>query len=239
MASLAKRPHKELEKKLGYKFRDAAHLILALSHASSRGSGASINDNERLEFLGDRVLGLAIAEMLAETFPHMAEGELSLRFTRLVRGETCAEVARALDLGAHLKVSSSEKKPGGKMRETILADACEALLGAVFLDGGYDKARKVIRLLWGDRLRGVAEIRTDAKTALQEWAQGRGLPLPRYVIKSRSGPDHAPRFEVAVEIKGLENDIGIGASKRIAEQSAAQALLEREGVWVKGASADG
>ncbi len=168
------------------------------------------------------MLGLAIAELVTESFPGMSEGDLALRFTRLVRRETCAEVARDIGLGDHLMFSGSEKHSGGRANLTILGDACEALLGAVFLDAGYLKSRNVVRRLWGERVSQVFEIRTDAKTAAQEWAQGRGMPLPQYRTLSRSGPDHAPRFEIELTIRGLDPAVGIGSSKRSAEQSAAE-----------------
>lgn len=202
---------------------------------SGRAAKASVvettqEDNERLEFIGDRVLGLAIVELLIEAFPGDSEGDLARRYNRLVRGETCALVAREIGLGEHLFLSDSEAGSGGRAKETILADAIEALLGAVFLDGGFDKARAVVRQLWRSQYEVLPAAAADAKSALQEWAQGQGLALPRYVEVSRTGPDHAPMFTAEVRINGRDPARGQGASKRAAEQAAASALLEREGV---------
>ena len=231
----AVRKLKELEGHLGYAFEDRALLKKALTHASVRQASAKRRDNERLEFLGDRVLGLAVAELLSELYPAANEGQLARLYNRLVRGGTCAEVARSLDLGPSLVLSESEASSGGRDKETILADACEALLGAIFLEAGYDKAREVVRKHWGARLDGSPAETADAKSALQEWAQGQGLDLPDYVEIAREGPDHAPRFTSEVRIKGKKPARGEGASKRSAEQAAATALLAREGLWRRGA----
>ena len=226
----AVRKLKELEGRLGYAFEDRALLKKALTHASVRQASAKRRDNERLEFLGDRVLGLAVAELLSELYPAANEGQLARVYNRLVRGGTCAEVARSLDLGPSLVLSESEASSGGRDKETILADACEALLGAIFLEAGYDKAREIVRKHWGARLEGSPAESADAKSALQEWAQGQGLDLPQYEEVAREGPDHAPRFTAEVRIKGKKPARGEGASKRAAEQAAATALLAREGV---------
>jgi ribonuclease-3 len=183
--------------------------------------------------VGDRVLGLAIAEILNQQYPNANEGELARRFNRLVRGEACAKVARAIGLGAHLILSESEADSGGRDKSTILADAAEALLGAVFVDGGFEKARAVVRRLWQDQSEVVPEVAVDAKSALQEWAQGQGLALPKYTVVSRKGPDHAPHFTAEVIIMGKAPAQGEGASKRVAEQAAATALLAREGVGAR------
>jgi len=228
----APRKLKDLEARLGYCFRDRELLKRALTHASVRQApGAKRHDNERLEFLGDRVLGLAVAELLCELYPAASEGELARLYNRLVRGGTCAEVARALELGPVLALSDSEAGSGGRDKDTILADACEALLGAIFLEAGYEKARKIVRLNWRPKLDGAPAEAADAKSALQEWAQGQGLELPHYWEVERKGPDHAPRFTAEVRIKGLRSARGEGANKRAAEQAAASALLRREGVW--------
>lgn len=235
---LRPRKFKDLEKKLGYKFKRQDLLERALTHASVRGGKKGRVDNERLEFIGDRVLGLAIVEALNEDFPEANEGEMARRYNRLVRGETCAKVARELDLGVHLILSESEAESGGRNKETILADAVEAVLGAVFVDSGFEKARGVVRRLWAaSQGPNKPDAASDAKSALQEWAQGNGLALPQYVEVSRKGPDHAPRFTSEVRISGKEPARGEGASKRAAEQAAATALLAREGVM--GAVADG
>ncbi len=227
----AVRKLKELEGRLGYAFKDRALLKKALTHASVRQASAKRRDNERLEFLGDRVLGLAVAELLSELYPAANEGQLARLYNRLVRGGTCAEVARSLELGPSLVLSESEAGSGGRDKETILADACEALLGAIFLEAGYDKAREVVRKHWGARLDGSPVEAADAKSALQEWAQGQGLDLPQYEEVAREGPDHAPRFTAEVRIKGKKPARGEGANKRAAEQAAATVLLAREGVW--------
>jgi len=227
----APRKLKELEARVGYQFQDRALLKKALTHASVRQASAKRRDNERLEFLGDRVLGLAIAELLIELYPAASEGDLARIYNRLVRGGTCAEVARALDLGASLVLSESEDGSGGRQKETILADACEALLGAIFLEAGYQKVSEIVRALWGGKLDGAPSEAADAKSALQEWAQGQGLDLPLYIEVARQGPDHAPRFTAEVRIKGRKPARGEGANKRAAEQAAATALLAREGVW--------
>lgn len=234
---LRARKFKELESKLGHRFKDSALIERALTHASVRGGKAERADNERLEFIGDRVLGLAIAEILNQQYPAASEGELARRYNRLVRGEACAKVARAIGLGAHLILSESEADSGGREKTTILADAAEAVLGAVFLDGGFDKARTVVRKLWQDQSERAPEVAVDAKSALQEWAQGQGLALPKYTVVARKGPDHAPRFTAEVMIAGRAPAQGEGASKRIAEQAAAKALLAREGV--RGQTVDG
>jgi len=219
-----------LETTLGHRFKDRALLNRALTHASAR-TGKTIQDNERLEFLGDRVLGLAIAELLCETFPEASEGDLARRFNRLVRGGTCAAIGRKIKLGPHLILSGSEAESGGRDKDTILADAVEALLGAVLIESGYNAARTIIRDLWAGELEKLPVVSVDAKSALQEWAQGRGLDLPDYTVVERSGPDHAPRFLSEVRIKGCKPASGEGTSKRAAEQAAAMAFLAREGVW--------
>jgi ribonuclease-3 len=229
------RKYKDLDARLGYPFRSRDLLRKALTHASVRQAPGKRRDNERLEFLGDRVLGLAIAELLWEVYPGADEGELARHYNRLVRGRTCAAVARDLDLGPLLVLSEAEADSGGRNKDSILADACEALLGAIFLEGGYETARRVVRTLWGSRVGASAADAADAKSLLQEWGQGQGLDLPAYVEVDRQGPDHAPRFTSEVRIRGRKPARGEGASKRAAEQAAARALLAREGVWKSGA----
>ncbi len=221
----------DLQDRIGYRFTRRALLEKAVMHASARERRRQAEDNERLEFLGDRVLGLTIAELLYEEFPKAPEGELARRFNRLVRKETCALVSRQMDLGNHLVLSQSEKGAGGTRNVNILGDACEAVLGAVFIDGGFDKARELILRYWKPLLLKADEIPVDPKTALQEWAQGNHLKLPRYVEISRSGPDHEPVFVMQVIVERLEPQQGTGSSKRLAEREAAAALLIREGVW--------
>jgi ribonuclease III len=234
----SQRRSRGFEAKLGYQFTDRTLLKRALTHSSVRTGGkkGGDTDNERLEFLGDRVLGLAIAEMLTELDPGASEGEMARAFNHLVRGETCAEVARSLALGEQLVLSDSEAQSGGRQKVTILADACEAVLAAVFLEGGFSAARQVVRLHWTSRLAALPDEPSDAKSALQEWAQGQGLDLPKYKELSREGPDHAPLFTTEVRVGGRKSPTartaqGTGSSKRVAEQAAATALLVKEGVW--------
>jgi ribonuclease-3 len=220
----------DLEARLGYAFARGDLLATALTHVSASNVRKRIESYQRLEFLGDRVLGLVVSEMLYEHFPTEEEGELSRRLSQLVRKETCAEVARAWDIGPFLKLGAGEAKGGGRKRTPILGDACEAIIGAVFLDGGFDAARNLVRRSFGERMDEVAGTARDAKTALQEWAQGRGKRPPVYREISRGGPDHKPVFVIGVEVEGYEICEAEGASKRIAEQSAAQAFMEREHV---------
>jgi ribonuclease-3 len=220
-----------LEDRISYRFADLALLDSALSHISAlkgvRNRGGSY---QRLEFLGDHVLGLVISDMLFRAFPRADEGELSRRLADLVRKETCAEIARAIDLGAAVRLGASEANAGARSRPAILADVCEALIGAVYLDGGFVAAEALIARLWQARMKTKAEPLRDPKTVLQEWAQGRGLPTPAYREIARSGPDHDPQFRVAVQLPHLAPAEGSGRSKRAAEQAAAAAMMKREGV---------
>ena len=217
--------------RLGFAFKDRALVELALTHASARPSLKPNEDNERLEFLGDRVLGLAIAELLTQTFPEASEGELARRYNQLVRAETCAEIAKEWELGQLILMSGGEAESGGRGKKTILANACEAVLGAIFIEGGYQAARDVVFRFWATELASLDLALPDAKSILQEWAQGRRLSLPRYVEIAREGPDHKPRFTSEVQIDGVAPERGHGANKRAAEQAAALAMLLREGVW--------
>jgi ribonuclease III len=223
----------ELEKVIGYVFKDRALFTNALTHSSARAAAQPRSDYERLEFLGDRVLGLAVAEMVSRAYPEASEGDLARRFNRLVRGGTCAVVGGRIGLGAQLVLSDSEAEHGGRGKETILADAMEAVLGAVFLEAGFDTAREVVRKLWAPLLDGLPQVAVDPKSALQEWAQGKGLPLPEYKEKARKGPDHAPKFMSQVKVEGYEPAVGEGPSKRSAEQAAATAFLTSHKVWTK------
>ena len=217
--------------RLGFAFKDRALVELALTHASARPSLKPNEDNERLEFLGDRVLGLAIAELLTQTFPESSEGELARRYNQLVRAETCAEIAKEWELGQLILMSGGEAESGGRGKKTILANACEAVLGAIFIEGGYQASRDVVFRFWATELASLDLALPDAKSILQEWAQGRRLSLPRYVEIAREGPDHKPRFTSEVQIDGVAPERGHGANKRAAEQAAALAMLLREGVW--------
>jgi ribonuclease-3 len=225
-----------LEERVGYTFRDAELLSLALTHMSSSNAGER-GHYQRLEFLGDRVLGLAVAEFVYRAYPKAAEGELSRRFSEVVRRESCAAVARDWDAGSYLWLGTGESSSGGRANTAILADVCEAILGAVFLDGGYEAARTVIDRAFRERVTAAAAAqRRDAKTELQEWAQAQGLPTPVYTVAEQSGPQHAPQFRVSAKVRGFDKAFGAGASKRAAEQDAAQNLLVREGVWREEAS---
>jgi ribonuclease-3 len=216
---------------LGYRFRHKSHLTEALTHASASARARKRGDYQRLEFLGDRVLGLIVADMLLEAFPKADEGELARRFNALVRRETCAEIARSLDLGAHVILGQSEISSGGRGKRAILADTCESVIGAVYRDGGFEAARDFVERQWKPRMLAADRSRRDAKTALQEWAQGRGMPPPVYDIIERTGPDHAPRFKVRALISGLEPAFGEGYARRDAEQKAAAAYLVGLGLW--------
>lgn len=217
-----------LQTRVGHEFADPALLRHALTHVSA--CPARRDSYERLEFLGDRVLGLAVAHMLYDAFPGESEGELSRRLAALVRKETCAEVAEEWGVGPHMRLGEGEAQTGGRQKRALLGDICEAIIGAVFLDGGATAAEGVVRKGFSARMTAGGHDLRDAKTALQEWAQARGLATPRYLMVGRSGPDHAPSFEVAVEVKGFEATRGSGASKRMAEQAAAAAFLARETV---------
>ncbi|MEL6452434.1 MAG: ribonuclease III [Pseudomonadota bacterium] len=211
------------EERIGYSFAKPDLLIEALTHASM--SSPTRSDNQRLEFLGDRVLGLVMAEALLEADPAAAEGALAPRFNALVRKEACADVAREIALGDVLRLGRSEMISGGRRKQALLGDAVEAVIAAVYLDGGFAVARAMILRLWGDRITRVADDARDAKTALQEWAQARGLAPPSYVETSRSGPDHAPVFTIAARLGNGTEATATAGSKRDAQQSAAKALL--------------
>ncbi|WP_376877708.1 ribonuclease III [Albirhodobacter sp. R86504] len=211
--------------RLGYDFKSVELLVRALTHASI--STPTRPDNQRLEFLGDRVLGLVMSEALFFADTAAAEGLLAPRFNALVRKETCADVARQIDLGAVLKLGRSEMMTGGRRKEALLGDAMEAVIAAVYLDGGFEAARDLVLRLWDKRIDGVAEDARDAKTSLQEWAQARGLPPPKYSIIERTGPDHAPVFTIEAQLVTGESERATAGAKRQAEQAAAKALLTR------------
>jgi ribonuclease-3 len=219
-----------LEERIGYHFADKTLLERALTHISAASGGARVNSYQRLEFLGDHVLGLVISDMLYRGFPRANEGELSRRLADLVRKETCADVARAIDIGPALSLGSSESSAGGRLRATILADACEALVGAVYLDGGYPAAESFVERFWKERMLKPLRPLRDPKTMLQEWAQARALPTPVYRELARTGPHHNPKFRVAVELPDRPPAEGTGTSKRAAEQAAAAEMLGAVGV---------
>ena len=177
------------------------------------------------------MLGLAMAELLLARFPKANEGELARWFNHLVRAETCAEVAQSWALGDYILMSSGEAGSGGRHKKTILANTCEAVLGAILTEAGYEAARAVVNRDWEPHFGDLELAAPDAKSVLQEWAQGQRLPLPRYVEIAREGPDHAPRFTTEVQVEGVAPERGQGDNKRQAEQAAALAMLLREGVW--------
>ncbi|WP_170530272.1 ribonuclease III [Ruegeria arenilitoris] len=216
---------KAFEKRLGHRFSNPELLVRALTHGSV--SSSTRPDNQRLEFLGDRVLGLVMATALLEADQKATEGQLAPRFNALVRKETCADVARQIDIGAVLKLGRSEMLSGGRRKQALLGDAMEAVIAAVYRDAGFEAAQQVILSLWGDRIHTVEADARDAKTSLQEWAQARGQKPPAYVEISRSGPDHAPVFTIAARLQDGSEAQATAGSKRQAEQAAAQALLDR------------
>ena len=211
--------------RLGVSFRAPDLLIRATTHASI--SSAQRPDNQRLEFLGDRVLGLTLAEALFGADMAASEGQLAPRFNALVRKETCADVAREVGLGDVLRLGRSEMLSGGRRKEALLADAMEAVIAAVFLDQGFEAARALVLRLWASRIDSAGDVGRDPKTALQEWAQARAMPPPVYEEQSRTGPDHAPIFVVRVTIASGEAESAEAGTKRQAEQQAATKLLAR------------
>lgn len=232
MSKTSTRPLEAVEDRLGYGFRNRENLQRALTHRSAvPGDRASHESYQRHEFLGDRVLALVIADMLFQAYPRSDEGDLARRLNSLVRRETCADVATDLGLGEAVRLGVGERQSGGRRKEAILGDIAEAVIAAIYLDGGFDEARRFIERHWRPRMEALSGPLRDAKTTLQEWAQGRGLPTPSYEVVERSGPDHAPSFLVRVSIPGAAAGEGTGKSKRDAEQAAATDVLIREGIW--------
>jgi ribonuclease-3 len=221
----------ELERRLGYSFDDRSLLERALTHSSVGHGAKTVEDYERLEFLGDRVLGLIVARDLLHRFPEASEGELSSRLHALVCRDACAVVAERLGVPEALRLAPGETKSGGRYKKTILGDACEALIGAVFLDAGFERAHAVFSPLWAEEVERLAPLsELNPKSRLQEWAAGGGRAPPAYAVVGRDGPDHAPRFTVEVALKGFEPARGEGGSRQEAEKAAARSLLEREGL---------
>ena len=218
---------RSFEQRLGYEFSNLSLLVEALTHSSIASDFRK--DNQRLEFLGDRVLGLVMAEALLEIDQTAPEGTLAPRFNALVRKETCAEVARQIELGGVLKIGRSEMLSGGRRKDALLGDGMEAVIAAIYKDGGFEIAKTIIIKLWGDRVKNVKVDARDAKTMLQEWAQARGQNPPNYEVISRSGPDHAPDFLVKVILASGETSEAMAGSKRQAEQMAAKTLLQKIG----------
>lgn len=216
---------KSFETRIGHGFRSPELLLRSVTHASI--SSATRPDNQRLEFLGDRVLGLVMSEALLGADKGASEGQLAPRFNALVRKETCAEVAREIGLGDVLKLGRSEMLSGGRRKEALLGDAMEAVIAAVYLDAGFDAARALVLRLWGNRIGAVEQDARDPKTSLQEWAQARAMPPPAYTEEAREGPDHQPIFTVKVTLANGCAESARAGSKRVAEQTAARALLTR------------
>ncbi|MFO1116934.1 MAG: ribonuclease III [Beijerinckiaceae bacterium] len=225
-----------LEARIGHRFLNIGLLRLALTHVSA--TGKRVDSYQRLEFLGDRVLGLVVADMLYEKFPDAPEGDLSRRLAELVRRETCVEIALEWDVAPLIRLGEGEAQSGGSNKAAILGDICESILGAVYLDGGFAAAAALVRRSFGARISQETPATRDPKSALQEWAQGRGLATPAYRLEERTGPDHQPRFRIAAVVAGFDPATGEGSSKRHAEQAAAEAFLARENIIpaVKGAS---
>lgn len=212
-----------LQHKIGYHFKQPELLQLALTHPSNDKS----ENNQRLEFLGDSVLGMVIAELLYDLFPDEQEGELARRLSSLVRGETCAKVASSIALGDAILMSAGEASTGGRESTSNLEDALEALIAAIYLDGGLGAAKQFILPHWRPLAEKAITAPKDSKTALQEWAQARGLPIPTYTVTHQTGSAHAPEFTIEVAVEGCGAVSAMGGSKRAAEQEAARLLLEK------------
>ena len=211
-----------LEARTGHAFRQKSLLWRALEHSAPTGEPQT--DNERLEFLGDRVLGLILAEELFRRFPEDEEGTLARRFNALVSKTACARVAESLGISPHVR---ERRRGGGAISQRAMADICEALIAAIYFDAGLEAARAFVLRHWRDDLDAAEGTRRDAKSQLQEWALGRALPVPGYAVSSREGPDHAPFFTVEVTVEGFAPVTGEGPSKREAEQAAAKGFLDR------------
>jgi len=213
-----------LSKTLGYEFQSKKYLLLALTHSSYAEEATA--SNERLEFLGDRVLGLIVAEILLDRFPSEREGEIARRLSSIVDKNSLAKIARSIELGKYIRVGSGDLQVETHNNPGVLADTMEALIGAVYCDSGLNDARALIVSLWTPLIEEASEPPVDPKTRLQEWAQKKQIGLPKYRILARIGPDHEPVFTVEVSLDSLGNCTGIGRSKRTAEQNAATKLLE-------------
>ena len=225
MVRFTEAKYQELAERIGYEFKDRALLRLALTHASV---GRATRDYERLEFLGDRVLGLIIAEKLYVANPGKQEGHMASWHSALVRGELCAEIARLIGLQDFVQLGRKETELGVHLSSSVLGDAMEAMIAAIYLDGGLEAARRFVLRFWADALADKKALRKDAKTFLQEWALAQGHSIPAYRIKGREGPDHAPVFVVEVAVGDRQPAEGEGLNKRLAEQAAAKAFLARE-----------
>jgi ribonuclease-3 len=217
----------QLEARIGHAFADRDLFERALTHASVGDGARKVRHNERLEFLGDRVLGLLAAERLLAMDPDSREGVLSPRLANLVNGRACARVARRIGLGDALRIAGSATKIGARENDTVLGDACEALMAALYIDGGLEAARAFFLKFWSEEFDNAEPEAKDVKNHLQEWAQSRGLALPKYQVVSRAGPDHAPVFTVSVTVDGYPDEMGTGRSRQDAEKAAALCMLSR------------
>ncbi len=217
----------DIAERTGYRFGNEALLVEALTHGSTQ---KHKGDYQRLEFLGDRVLGLVIAEHLYRTHPDRGEGELTALHSALVRGEACAAAGDTIGLSELVIIGSGERAKGMNLNRTVLGDVMEALVAAVYLDGGFEQARGLVLRAWKDLLKQPKVAIKDPKTFLQEWALARALPIPAYRIVSREGPEHEPVFVVSVEVKDRAPAEGTAKSKRAAEMDAAEQFLKREGI---------
>ncbi len=218
---MPKTPLEELQIRIGYQFKNQERLLKSLTH-SSTGTGLNY---ERLEFLGDRVVGLVMAHVLFEEFPGENEGDLAKRHAALVQGKTLARLAREIDLGSVMQLSDAERSSGGADNDNILADGIEGMIGALYMDAGLEKCHEVLKSLYGDSVYVMLKPPQDPKTALQEWAQARSLPLPNYELVGKEGPDHAPTFAVRVSVQGYPPWTCQGPSRRVTEKQAAGMLL--------------
>jgi ribonuclease-3 len=222
-----------IEARIGYRFSDPALLMTAFTHVSALNPATRhrADSYQRLEFLGDHVLGLIVSDMLYRAYPRADEGDLSKRLADLVRKESCAEVGKSLGLLDDIKLGAvGALLAQNRLRKSVVGDICEAVIGAIFVDGGYQAAAQFVERNWTERMRKPRRPPRDPKTMLQEWAQGKGLPTPVYREIERTGPHHDPQFRVSVELPGLAPAEGIGGSKRAAEKAAASAMIVREGV---------
>jgi len=218
----------ELERRIGHAFSDRELLERALTHASVGKGAQKVFDNERLEFLGDRVLNLVVAEHIVQQLPEASEGDLSKLMARLVNYHACAEAARAAGLPDALRVDASATKVGARDNDRVLGDACEALIAALYRDAGLEAVRSFVLAFWADKFAHLDAPSKDSKTRLQEWAMARGLPLPQYVVVKQEGSAHQPRFTIEVRLPGVEPRAATAGAKRDAEKLAAQAMLDAQ-----------
>jgi ribonuclease-3 len=216
-----------LRERIGHAFRDHALLQTALTHSSA---SRALSNNERLEFLGDRVLALIISEMLFKAFPDAPEGDLAVRLSVLVSGQTCSEVGLELGLDQFMRADAALRSPQGRKSTHVLADAVEALIAAIYMEGGLEAARRFVLRYWQPRSTAEVDVPRDPKTELQEWAVQAAGARPIYTIEKREGPDHEPVFTVQVEVAGFEPSRAAGRSKQLAERAAASVFLAREGI---------